>query len=91
MEKTVWQISYELEAIAENRFHAKFGHSCTIFDRSEIEKDMFYDIMHLLLFLYGGDGTIDFLNKYCDLKRVNMNKIKNYQEIFEEFKELLVR
>ena len=89
MKKTVWDISYELECMVEEIFNAKFDHTGIIFDRATIERDMFYDVMHLLLHLYGGDGTFEFLDKHHDIKRKDMNQIINFEEIFEEFKKLI--
>lgn len=88
MAKSVWEVSYELESILEKCFNTEFNHTGTIFDREIIEKDMFYEVIHLLLQMYGGEGSYDFLNKYLWCKRVSMNDISNYQEIFEEFKTL---
>lgn len=90
MKKTVWDIAYDLETIAEKKFGCNFAHSNTIFDRAVIEKDMFYDVMYLLLCMYGSEGSSDFQDKYYELKRINMNEIQNYKEIFEEFKKLLI-
>lgn len=91
MKKSVWDISYELERIVEKYFNSKFDHTGTIFDRAVIQKDMFYDVMYLLLHMYGSDGSLDFINKYTIYKRVNMEKISNYEKIFEEFKSLLIK
>lgn len=90
MKKTIWDVSYELEGIVEKKIKARFDHSGTVFDRARIESDMFYDVMHLMLHMFGGEGTLEFQNKYYIYKKVNMNDIPNYQEIFEEFKQLLV-
>ncbi len=90
MKKTVWDVSYELEKIVEDQFGAKFDHTETIFDRSRIEKGMFFDILDLLLHMYGGEGSIEFIDKYLDLRGVNMNQISNFEEIFNEFKQLLI-
>ena len=89
MDKTVWDISYELERILEKVFKQSFSQTRTIFDRSRIEEDMFYDTMHLLIYMFGTEGSEEFLNKYHKYKRINMNKIPNYQEIFEEFSKLI--
>jgi hypothetical protein len=87
--KTIWDVSYELERIAEILFNSDFAHTNTIFDRARIEEDMFYDVMDLLLHMYGSEGTIEFMDKYYKLRNVNMNRIDNFQEIFEEFKRLI--
>ena len=76
MNKSVWDISYELEIIIEKYFNCKFDHTETIFDRSVIQKEMFYDVMHLLLHMYGGEGSLDFLDKYYKFKRFNMEKFQ---------------
>ena len=89
MEKTVWDVSYELERMVEKQFHAEFDHTGTIFDRSRIQSDMFFDVMDLLLHMYGGEGSVDFIDKYYELRGINMDQIPNYQEIFEEFKGIL--
>lgn len=89
MDKSTWDISYDLECILEKCFNQKFDHTGTIFDRSTIEEDMFYDDMHLLLHMYGVDGSQEFIDKYFKYKRTNMNDIPNYQEIFEEFLKLI--
>ena len=36
--KTIWDVSYELERIAEILFNSDFAHTNTIFDRARIEE-----------------------------------------------------
>lgn len=73
----------------KKRFGHDFAQSGTIFDRSRIAKDMFYDVMSLLLHMYGTDGSIEFLDKYFMYKGLSMNEIQDYEKIFEEFRSLL--
>ena len=89
--KSIWDISYELEKVLEKYFKCKFDHTGTIFDRDVIQKEMFYDVMALLLYMYGGDGSLDFLDKYYKYKKIDMEKIPDYENIFEEFKALLIK
>jgi len=92
MSKSVWDVSYELEVICERKFGMKFDHTNTIFDRSKIEKNMFFNVMHLLLHMdnKNGDEASEFIDKHLDLVDVNMNDIPNYEEIYNEFKTLVI-
>ena len=86
--KTIWDISYELEGICEKVFKCDFAHSGTIFDRERIENDMFYDVMALLLHICckNGEEALAFVNKYYIFEGMNMSKIPDYADIFDEFK-----
>jgi len=87
MNKSVWDISYELEKMCEKKFEFRFDHTNTIFDRSRIEKNMFFNVMHLLLHMDNNDGdkASEFIDSHLDLFDVDMNNILNFQEIFEDF------
>ena len=91
MAKNVWDVSYELETICERKFGMRFDHTNTIFDRSKIEKNMFFNVMHLLLHMdnIDGDRASEFIDKHLDLFDVNMNDISNYEDVFNEFKEIV--
>lgn len=91
MKKSIWDISYELEKMCEKKFNNKFDHTNTIFDRSKIEKNMFFNVMHLLLHMdnVDGDQAMDFIDKHLDLFDVNMNDIPDYEDIFEEFSKIV--
>ncbi|MCQ2386908.1 MAG: hypothetical protein MJ066_00435 [Clostridia bacterium] len=91
MKESIWDVSYKLETMCEKKFGYSFEHTNTIFDRSKIEENMFFNIMHLLLHMNNNDGdrASKFIDAYLDLFNINMNKIPNYQEIFNEFCEIV--
>ena len=84
--KTEWDVAYAIEKIAEEKFGFDFDHSGTIFDRDRIQIDTLYDVMSLLLHMYGKSGSIDFMNKYYDVcQGKRMSEIKDYEKIYNEF------
>ena len=89
MKETTWDISYNLEKIAEKIIGSDFAHSGTFFDRDIIEIESFYDVMYLFLHMRGKSGSIEFVNKYYEIKRKRMDDIQNYDVIFHEFMSLL--
>ena len=84
--RNVHDIAIELEYMLRD----EFGFDCrprgTIFDADSIELYMFYDDMNLLLHKKATKDYSEFLDEIYMYKGVNMNKIPNYEEIFEKFK-----
>ncbi len=87
--KNEHEIAYDLERIVEKELGFDFDHSGTFFDRDVIHKDCFYSVMYFMLHIKGGKGSVEFMNKYYELRGVNMNDIKDYEQIFNEFKSLI--
>ena len=83
-------IAIELEYMLRKEFGFENRPRGTIFDADAIESYMFYDILHLLLYKKSNQDWCDFINKIFQYKGVSMNKIPGYEQIFEEFKLLLV-
>lgn len=84
--KNTHDIALELMDIMDREMNSDFHHSGTIFDADIIELRSFYDVIILLLYIKGKKESVVFQNKICKYKNTNMNKIKDYLAIFEEFK-----
>lgn len=86
--KSTHDIARELESIVSKMLDYDFSNSGTFFDADIIESNTFYAVMDFIIFLKGKKDGQDFINdirKQCRNKR--MNEIRNYELIFEEFKE----
>lgn len=81
MNKTIWEVSYELEKLSEKYFNCGFDHSSTFFDRDIIQAKTFYDVMYLLLHMHGGEGSIDFVNKYAKYQGIRMEDMPDYEKL----------
>lgn len=81
----------EIEKIFYKITKIDFSHSPTIFSADSIELGSFCDCIHILLFCYGKDGTLDFFDDLHVYKGQNMNKIemKDLIAIRKRFYELL--
>lgn len=83
-------VAIELEYMLRKEFGFKDRPRGTIFDADSIELYMFYDDMVLLLYKKGAvNDPYDFMDRICQYKGVNMNKIPSFNEIFDEFKSLI--
>lgn len=79
-------IAYKLERNAEEILGYDFDHSGTFFDRDVIHMRTFYDTMYFLLHIKGKEGSLEFLNRiYDECKGKNMDKIKEFETIYNEF------
>ncbi len=84
-------VAIELEHMLRDEFGFDSRPRGTIFDADSIELYMFYDDMVLLLYKKGakqGD-PYEFMDRIYQYKGVNMNKIPDYEKIFDEFKSLI--
>lgn len=82
-------VAIELEHMLCKEFGIKGRPRGTIFDADSIELRMFYDDMVLMLYKCAKTDFTDFINEIYQYKSVNMNKISNYEEIFNKFKSYL--
>lgn len=82
----VHDIAIEIESILRKEFNIEHRPRGTIFDADAIESYSFYDMVNLILMLFGNGDFIDFLNSIFEYKNINMNKINNLDEIMTNFR-----
>lgn len=82
-------IAIELESMLRKEFGFNERPRGTIFDADKIESYMFYDLLYLLLYKKSNKDWSNFANKTFEYKGINMNKIPEYEKIFDEFKSLI--
>lgn len=82
-------IAIELEHMLCREFGFQGRPRGTIFDADAIETYMFYDLIYLLLYKKSNQDWFDFVDRIYEYKGTNMNKIPDYEAIFDEFKSLI--
>ncbi len=82
-------IAIELEHMLCKEFGFNARPRGTIFDADAIETYMFYDLMCLLLYKKSKSDWSEFADTIFPYKGTNMNRIPNYEQIFDQFKSML--